>query len=62
MDTYPVFSDLRPKRALQLSVNQEFLVTGMCPILGTRDSEKAAGKEITNQRLLAPGPCPEGQH
>lgn len=32
------------------------LVTGMCPILGTGDSEKAVGEEITNQLLLAPDP------
>lgn len=33
----------------------------MCPTLGMGDSEKAAGEEITNQLLLASGPCPEGQ-
>lgn len=57
--TYPAFSD---QQALLLSVNQEFLVPGMCPIVGMGDSEKAAGEEIRNQLLLAPGPCPEGQN
>lgn len=62
LDTFPAFSDLGPIRALWLSVNEEFLVPGMCPILGTKDSKKAAGEETTNQCLLAPGPCPEGQN
>lgn len=59
MVTYLAFSD---QQALLLSVNQEFLVTGMCPIVGMGDSEKAAGEEIGNQLLLASGPCPEGQN
>lgn len=33
----------------------------MCLVLGTRDREKAADDEITNQLLLAAGPYPGGQ-
>lgn len=57
MDTFPAFSDLGPTRALWLSVNQVLLVTGMCPILGTSYSQKAAGEEIDNKPMpLGPRP------